>query len=92
MSVEFTKDYEAKRVENEQKKRESRSWDLFNTNSLVKAVRFAKENGWAENKVQVREERHTDYSTYYVEPFESNCGCKGILRYSDFYGLPAPSK
>lgn len=81
MTVAFTKDIETGRMENSRAK-----WDLYSGTSIVKAVRTAKEMGWGENKVQVRYETLDDETEmYYVEPYEKDCGCRGILKYKDYY-------
>jgi hypothetical protein len=42
--------------------------------------------GWKDKKVQVRYvEDDGGHITYYVEPYEKGCGCKGILKYKDFF-------
>lgn len=88
MSVEFGQDSEVRRVQDEQQRRAKSSWQLLETYSLVKAVRYAKENGWEERKVQVRPEETTTGTVYYVEPYEEGCGCRGLLSFHDFYGDP----
>ena len=78
MGVEFSKDVERRRLET--------TWEFQKTPSVVQAARIARDMGWAENKVQVRFSKED--GLYYVEPYESGCGCKGILRYVDFFGAP----
>lgn len=81
MTVEFTSDAENKRI----KRENSPTWALFSSTSLVKTLKTAQEMGWKEGKIQVRQERTTEDSfTYLIEP-NDNCGCKGILRYSDYF-------
>ena len=68
-----------------EKKRAKATWNLLSTNSLVEAVHFARDNGWKDKKVQVRVERGNDYETYYVEPYEKGCGCRGLLKYKEYF-------
>lgn len=80
MGVEFTQQAEARRI----KEREAK-WEYLETTSLVKAVRTARDMGWADKQVQVRYVTIEDVTTYFVEPYEKNCGCRGILKYEDYY-------
>lgn len=83
MSVQFTADAEKERMQNKPKP----TWELFRSVSIVQAIHFARDNGWAEKKVQVKFERKgTDIIEYVVEPFEKDCNCPSILRYKDYYG------
>lgn len=77
MSVKFTGEAE--------KERTSTTWELLKTHSLVKAVHTARDEGWKEKKVQVRYEDTAEGTFYYVEPYEKGCGCRGILKYRDFF-------
>lgn len=82
MTVEFTQDAEVTRVNNKVKP----MYAYLITSSLVHAVHKAKEMGWGDKKVQVRLEMiGTDTVEYHVEPFEKDCGCPNMLRYSDFF-------
>lgn len=85
MRVEFTKDAEKKRVETKDKKRHTNTWEYYSGDSIVEATRLARDMGWKEYKVQVRYVQSGDKTTYYVEPFEDGCGCRGILKYKDFF-------
>jgi len=59
---------------------------MFSSGSLVQTLHKARELGWKEKKVQVRLERlGTDMLEYIVEPFEKDCGCPNMLRYSDYF-------
>lgn len=78
MKIGFTKDAEKLRIEQQ---RQLTSWDLGSTTSLVEAVRQARDLGWKDKKVQVRRE----HLTYYIEPFEKDCGCPNILKYEDYF-------
>ena len=84
MSVQFTSDVERKRME---KRTLKTTWEFYTGDSLVTAVRTARDMGWKDNKVQVRFEKNEDnIPIYYVEPYEKNCGCRGILKYKDYFG------
>jgi hypothetical protein len=89
MMIRFTKDVEKERIEEVKKARETRdTWEYLKTFSIVEAVRTARDMGWAENKVQVKQYKVADDQVeYHVEPFE-NCGCSGLLKYKDFFGTP----
>jgi len=77
MAVRMTKDVE--------KERATKTWELLQTRSLVKAAHTARDLGWKENKVQVRYEETSEGTTYFVEPYERGCGCKGILKYRHYF-------
>jgi hypothetical protein len=84
MSVKFTQEAEVDRINNRAKS--SSGWALYESSSLPEALHWARDNGWKDGKVQVRAERVSDIEfRYYVEPFEKGCGCRGILRYGDFF-------
>lgn len=76
MKVQLTSEYEKERIT-----RTQTAWELKRTTSLVEAARTARDMGWKEKKVQVRREG----DTYYIEPFEKDCGCPNILKYGDFF-------
>lgn len=78
MSVELTSEYE------ERKRLSIPTWELLKTTSLVHALHKAKDLGWKDKDVQVRVESGIE-TTYYVEPFEKDCGCPNILKYADFF-------
>jgi hypothetical protein len=81
MRVELTSDVEARRI-NDKKP----TWGLFSSTSLVAAVHKAKELGWKDKKVQVRLEPPIDgIFSYVVEPYERDCNCPNMLKYSDFF-------
>ena len=82
-TVKFTQQAENERIAREQAAR--KSWSILETPSLVKATQYAREIGWKENKVQVRGEPTTEGMVYYVEPYEEGCGCRGILKYREFF-------
>lgn len=79
-SIKLTSDAERERVANAHRLRKSK-WELLKTFSLVEAVRYARDNGWKEKKVQVRREGEE----FFVEPFERDCRCPHILKYSDYF-------
>ncbi len=87
MGIRFFHDVEKERIKKEKERREKETptWELLETRSLVKALHFAKASGWKEKKVQVRYSDTEDGALYYVEPFEQDCGCRGILKYGDFF-------
>jgi hypothetical protein len=74
--VEFSKDEEQKKL------KENKKWELY-SGGLVQTLHKAKELGWKEQKVQVRFDKND--GLYYVEPFEDGCGCRGLLKYSDYF-------
>src|SRR5215203_4425212 len=81
-NVEYSSEVEKRRV--------NKPWELHKTPSIVAAVRYARDNGWQDKKVQVR--YSNEDGLYYVEPYEKGCGCRGLLKYKDFYGdSPNPS-
>lgn len=83
MSVKLTVEAEKERLQ----KRTLPTWELYRGVSIVKAVRTAREMGWAKKEVQVRVERlGTDIVEYVVEPYEEGCSCRGLLKYEDYYG------
>ena len=85
MGVQFTQDAERERNQKERERRTAK-WELLTTTSIVKALHFARDNGWYEKKVQVRATRneHDNYE-YSVEPWEKDCTCPDILKYSDYF-------
>lgn len=84
MGVEFTKDVERRRVESRTARgAKEGKWELYSDDSIVRTLRKAKEMGWKEQRVQVRYDK--DNELYYIEPFEYGCGCKGLLKYKDFF-------
>lgn len=81
MNVELSHVAEAKR-----QKEKLPKWGLLTTKSVVEAVHFARDNGWKDKKVQVRFETTINNNVQYiVEPYEEGCGCRGLLRYKDYY-------
>lgn len=86
MTVSFTREREIERIAQTRKDRERpTSWEILRTTSLVEAVRKAKDLGWKEKKVQVRYENIRGVETYFVEPYEPGCGCKGMLKYKNYF-------
>jgi hypothetical protein len=86
MGVKLTQQAERERVETNQQKQKGK-YEYLSTTSIVEAVRFARDNGWGDKKVQVRREYGADALWhFYVEPHEPGCGCKNLLRYKDYYG------
>lgn len=84
MSVQLTSEAEKERIRNKSKP----TWGLFRGVSIVEALHFARDNGWAEKKVQVKVERiGADIVEYVVEPFERDCKCPSLLRYEDYFGV-----
>lgn len=83
MKIGFTKDVEKKRV-NERAERPT-SWEILKTRSMVEALHTAKDMGWKDKKVQVRYEEDEEGEVFYVEPFEKDCGCKGMLKYKAYF-------
>lgn len=64
-------------------------WEYLRTYSLVEAVHKAREMGWYEKKVQVRMEPiNSDTVEYVIEPFEKDCSCPLILKYTDYFLRP----
>lgn len=88
MDIKFSADAEAERLRQRpyNSSGAAKSWSMHETTSLVDALHTAKKLGWKEKKVQVREEEISDGEfVYYVEPWEKGCGCRGLLRYKDFF-------
>ena len=84
MGVEFSADAERKRIASLKERNAAQNkWELYSSSSIVDALHTAKGMGWKEQRVQVRYDK--DNELYYVEPFEKNCGCKGMLKYKDFF-------
>lgn len=83
--IKLTKDAEKERVETKEQKRHTKTWEYYSGPSLVQATRLARDMGWKEYKVQVRYIETGSENTYFVEPFEDGCGCRGILKYKDFF-------
>lgn len=83
MKIEFTRDAEKDRVKFHQEQRQSPAWEHFKSTSIVEAAHRARDMGWKENKVQLRYVESEDM--FYVEPYERGCGCRGILKYSDYF-------
>ena len=81
MEVELTQDAEIRRLSSRPKK----TWALFSSTSLVQTLHKAKDMGWKDKKVQVRLERSKDSYEYFIEPFEKDCSCPNMLRYSDYF-------
>lgn len=79
--VQTTQQAEIDRVELSRK-----PWALHASNSLAEIAHKARDMGWKEKKVQVRAEHVLEDSyTYFIEPFERDCNCPSILKYSDFF-------
>jgi hypothetical protein len=88
MGVLFTADAEKRRQAAiiEQRAKKATTWELFKSTSIVESLQFAKEHGWKKKKVQVRVvEIALDEQEFYVEPFEKDCSCPNILKYSDYF-------
>jgi len=84
MTVRFSNEVEQELKRN---KPQPKKWELFRSHSIVQAIHFARDNGWAEKKVQVKVERlDMGVVEYVVEPFEKDCKCPAVLRYEAYYG------
>lgn len=83
IKIKTTQEAENERVAQEKMTRPT--FELLKTTSLVRALRFAKEHGWKEKKIQVRSEQDGGRETFYVEPFEKDCSCPNILKYSEYF-------
>lgn len=81
MNIQLSSEIEKKNLEEKTKP----SWELYSGPSIVEAVRQAKDMGWKQKKVQVRYEEGVNGITYYIEPYEKGCGCRGLLKYRDFF-------
>lgn len=78
---------------NERAKKQRAIWEILKTSSLVEAVHKARDLGWAENKVQVKQFQlgiNTDgpIMEYIIEPYEKDCGCASLMKYADFFLPP----
>ena len=86
MVVRFSADVEREEQELRAQQREKVSWEIYRTKSIVDAVHTAKKQGWKDKLIQVRLERlGEDTVEYVLEPYESGCGCAGLLRYEDYF-------
>lgn len=86
MSVKLTQEAENDRVANAQRLRAAQTWEYLRTTSLVEAVHFARDNGWKNKKVQVKAYPINDMEIeFFVEPYEKNCHCPNLLKYSDYF-------
>ena len=86
MGVEFSADVERRRVASNQERNAQETkgkWELYSDESIVRTLRKARDMGWKEQRVQVRYDQANEL--YFIEPFEKDCGCKGMLRYKDFF-------
>lgn len=81
MGVRFTRDAEIERVAKNKEARKNK-WEYLITHSIVEAVRYARDNGWENKKVQVRQISEEEWA---VEPFEKDCGCPNILAFDDYF-------
>ena len=84
MHIETSQQTENRRIAQRNEAQKS-TWEYLRTNSMVEAVRFARDHGWKIGTVQVRFYQLTlnDFE-YLVEPNE-HCGCPNLLRYEDFF-------
>lgn len=84
MGVELTSEFERRRVAgNKERNATKNKWELYSGTSIVQVLHKAREMGWKERRVQVRYDQ--DNELYYIEPYEKGCGCKGMLKYKDFF-------
>jgi hypothetical protein len=82
MRISFTRNAEKERQEKNKIRRETKpKWEYFSSESLVEVVHAAKDMGWKDNQVQVRKSG----TFYIIEPYEEGCGCRGLLKYKDFF-------
>jgi hypothetical protein len=81
----FSGEREKERVQQAIKNREKKSWEIYKSSSMVEALHKARDLGWKDKKVQVRLEKTEMGEVYFVEPFEKGCGCRGILKYKDYF-------
>lgn len=85
MPIQLTSEAEKERIALRPKP--TVTWGLYSGTSIVDVLHKAREMGWGEKKVQVRfEKTGTDTVEYIVEPYESGCGCSGLLKYRDYFG------
>lgn len=83
MNIQLTSEVERKRLEERTLKP---VWEFYSGHSIVEAARTARDMGWKQKKVQVRYvEDDSGVVTYFVEPYEKGCGCRGLLKYKDFF-------
>lgn len=59
------------------------SWAYLITTSYAEMLDKAVELGWKDKNVQVRVEFIDTTAYYYIEPFEKDCECRHILKYSE---------
>jgi hypothetical protein len=59
-------------------------WEFAHSEDLDWIIQEAVKLGWKDNKVQVKRYQHEDTYTFYIEPFEEDCSCPGLLKYDDY--------
>lgn len=78
MKIQTTQQAEKERIANK--------WE-YQRGGLVKILREARDMGWEQDKVQVRREMLDNGEfEYIIEPYEPGCGCKGKIRFQDYFG------
>lgn len=85
MGVKFTNEAEKQRMIDSEKQRQENKWEIYSGNNIVQALHKARELGWKEDKVQVRYETINNETTYFIEPYERGCGCRGLLKYKEYF-------
>ena len=58
------------------------TWEFFTTQNYEEAIHWAKDHGWANKDVQVRIYTRGEEVIYNIEPYERDCDCPSILKYS----------
>lgn len=59
------------------------AWEYFTSTKYDDTIREAVKLGWKEKKVQVRVEFRGEEAHYFIEPWEKDCECRHILKYSE---------
>jgi hypothetical protein len=86
MTVKFSAEVEKEEIERRDKPDDKPKWELYRSASLVLVVHWARANGWADNKVQVKRDIIAkNMVDYVVEPYEEGCRCHNLLSYDDFF-------
>lgn len=83
MRILFTKHAEKQRQDANRERRAK--WEYFVSSNAVEALHKARDMGWGDDKVQVRRNIVAGEEQFTIEPYEPGCGCRGLLRYGDFF-------
>lgn len=85
MEILIGQQIEDKRVE-EKRKLTNSTWEYYTTDNYQEAIKTAKDMGWKDKTIQLRVEVIDNKVYYKVEPFERDCSCPNIIKYSRVFG------